>query len=128
MAKNDINIPYVEPHGNARRYRRFVPADVRDKIGRKRWIKTFPKDTPLSLIEQRAKKLALAHDSEIAIARGGELSPDLIAHLEKELHEMISKESDADIMRFRTLFAQGEEDLDPPSPVALAMQNIFEND
>lgn len=34
MARHVIDIPYVEPHGKAFRYRRIVPADVREQVGK----------------------------------------------------------------------------------------------
>lgn len=128
MAKLLLSTRYVETHGKASRYRRIVPADVSDKIGRDRWIKTFPKDTPLSVIERTAKRLGLAHDREIAIARGNEVSAEQIAQLEEQARELITGNSPSDLLWYRSFIAQGEEDFGSLSPENAAMQNALEHD
>lgn len=90
MARFDVRVPYVEPHGNARRYRRIVPPDVAGKVGRRVWIKTFKARTPLAQIEREARRLALEHDSAIALARGQELPPEKIAEIEKDARAILS--------------------------------------
>lgn len=99
MAK--FSLPSIDAYRERHRYRRRVPADVRDKIGRAAWYRTFPTRTPLAMIERTARTLASKHDREIAAARGQEVSPAQIAEAESqaqawltndkaEIHEMLS--------------------------------------
>lgn len=74
---------YVEKYRDGYRYRRRVPAGVRDKIGRASWTHNFPARTPDSYIMSKAKSLAREHDRAIAVARGQELSPADIEEQEK---------------------------------------------
>ena len=63
MARIDIQIRYVEPHGKARRYRQVVPPDVRESIGRKTWVETFKGRTSLAVIEREAGRLSEAQEA-----------------------------------------------------------------
>lgn len=93
MAKIDFEIPYIERHGKAFRYRRIVPADVQEQVGKRRWTKTFPARTPLAIIEQRARRLASEHDKLIARARNGEaLSPEIVAKAESQAREWLRRD------------------------------------
>lgn len=121
MARNVIDIPYVEPHGKAFRYRRIVPADVRGQVGKTRWTKTFPARTPLALIEQRARRLASEHDKLIGRARNGEaLSPEIVAEAEAQAREWLKRDrSEA----FETLAYLAAD----PTPSDRAFLNAFEH-
>ena len=65
-----LDIPYVRSaarkKGSTYTYKRQVPAEVREALGRKNWIKTWPRGTPVSVVETEARRLAAVHDAEIA--------------------------------------------------------------
>ncbi len=79
MASIKFEIPYVEEHwktgkrGVGYRYRRVVPLDVREKIGRKNWVVTFKPNTAPLAIEREARQLAARHDRLIERARNGDV-------------------------------------------------------
>lgn len=81
-----FKIPYVLRYGTAPkpgspdnrpyRYRRVVPPNVRGKIGRKSWFKTWRVGTPDSVIQHKARELAVQHDNEIAVAKGEKIETE----------------------------------------------------
>ncbi len=70
-----LDIPYVRSaarkKGSTYTYKRQVPAEVREALGRKTWVKTWPRGTPVSVVETEARRLAAVHDAEIAGAGMG---------------------------------------------------------
>jgi len=92
MANTRYDIPYVQPHHSAWRYRRVVPADVRSAIGKRTWIKTFRKSTNLARLEAEATRLAREHDAVIARARAGEvIDKEVIKDAEAEARQTLAK-------------------------------------
>lgn len=128
MARNDIQIRYVQPHGKARRYRRIVPADVREAIGRGVWIKTFRSATPLAEIEHVAGRLAREHDLQIKRARNGEfLDQKMITRAEELARETLAKDRPDkiwDLQFFDDLHTYSHE----PAPWIEAYFNALKND
>lgn len=112
MAKINVDIPYVQAHGRAMRYRRVIPRDVRQNIGGKsHWIKTFRRRTPLAVIEREAGRLAREHDAVIARARNGEVvDAETIARAETLARETLAKDRPdhiSDLVFFDDLNAYG---------------------
>ena len=66
---------HVEEYRDGFRYRRKVPGDVREKIGKASWTHNFKPDATLAHIEGTAKRLTFRHDREIAVARGQDVGP-----------------------------------------------------
>lgn len=111
MARLAHEIPYVEargPDGGAPyRYRRIVPPEVRGHVknrdgkpGRKVWVKSFRRNTPVAVIEREAARLAREHDLIVARVRG-QPTDEAIAEAEAnarrwldgdkaKLHEMLA--------------------------------------
>lgn len=119
MTKFDVL--FVEQYRSGHRYRRRVPADVRDKIGKSSWCHNFPSRTPLAVIEREAKRLAILHDREITIARGQEVGPDQIEHAEGFARELIAGDR-RDLYGYLELATQ--EDM---SPQTAAIVNALEH-
>jgi integrase len=126
MAKSTLDIPYIYDHGDAKRYRRIVPYNVREKIGRKVWLKSFPRKTPVSIIRREARKLALEHDREIALARGQELSPEGIAEAEASARKWLNRDKQ-ELYDFLSFVAEGETDFESIPPEVAATVNAIEN-
>ena len=86
---------YVVKSAAGWRYRRVVPKDCRDKLGRLEWVVSFAPGTPIAKIEARAERYAAAHDALIRRARGGEvLDASTIAKIETEAKAHIAEGPD----------------------------------
>lgn len=86
-----IEVPYLEKHHKSYRYRRRVPPDLVDQIGRKSWIKTWRRRVPLDRVHSEAKTLAESHDRIIDCVRAGELvDPAKIARAQEVAHNILS--------------------------------------
>ena len=72
-----LEIPFVRSverkKGAAYSYRRQVPPDCREAIGRKNWFRTWRVGTPFARVETEALILTDKYDREIAEARGQEI-------------------------------------------------------
>jgi integrase len=91
MGDTHHRIPHVVRHGRALRYRRIVPPDVREAVGRQVWLRSFPRRTPIAAVEREASGLAAAHDALIRRARDGEiLTPELVASAEEQARGILS--------------------------------------
>jgi len=91
----EILIPYVQKRGRGYRYRRVVPAkppQIRKAIGCKNWLVSFKPGTPVAVVEREARRLAAKHDTEIAAARGEDVTPEQIAKAEANARSWLTED------------------------------------
>lgn len=91
-----VKIPHVVEYEDRLKYRRTVPPDVREVIGRKNWTRTWKPDTPLAQIEAEAAQLARLHDAEIRVARG-EAEAEEIARAEADARAVLKQQRFEDL-------------------------------
>jgi integrase len=92
----EILLPFVGRRGRGFRYRREVPPDCREAIGRRNWIRSWRPGTPWSQIEREARQLAARHDQEVAAARGQSVAAT-IEQAEAKARAVLATDDKADI-------------------------------
>ena len=75
MVRLELDIKHVLVRANGSfRYRRIVPPQDQTAIGKKNWIATWKRGTPIETVRFEAEALARQHDRLLAEARGEVLS------------------------------------------------------
>ena len=67
-----VRLQFVQLRGSSYRYRRRVPAEVREVIGAESWTKTWRPGTDLAIVAREAKRFAQLHDHLIEEAKIGQ--------------------------------------------------------
>lgn len=118
-----MRIPYLMKRGDSLRYRRIVPADVREAFGGKVvWSKTYKATQARHAVVADADRLARQHDDLIARARSGEvLDAKVIAQSEQAARRM----TEAERVDFLAFIAPGMETL--RDPISASLLNAVRN-
>lgn len=64
----NVKVPHLQTRGRRHRYRRNVPADLRDRVGKVEWLQALGRDETAAIRECR--RLTLVHDALILRLRG----------------------------------------------------------
>ncbi len=106
-----IRLPYVNTikrkSGTAYRYRRIVPPELVQAVGRAHWLHSWRPGTSLAVVEREAGQLTVQHDRAITAAKG-EIEAGLIEKAETSARSWLARDR-RELFEFQEyILSQGE--------------------